>query len=203
MQVRLLGYEIENHRDAKGCDCGFEIRGVSDELLTRFSRRSRQRDQAIARFVARNGRKPSDNEVAVPVRESRADKPVEISTEELRARQRARLTPEEARTLPELRPVRHAAAIPSSSAHPSFEYAKEDVFERVSVSRDHEILAEALRHGRGPDQPPGIEGHPDLGGVHPATSYATATRSPQGGPLWELISPKAKDGDLPAQHRKR
>ena len=34
-EVRGLGYEIDNRRDAKGRDYGFEIRGVSDELLGR------------------------------------------------------------------------------------------------------------------------------------------------------------------------
>jgi conjugative relaxase-like TrwC/TraI family protein len=94
-EVRSLGYEIEDRRDGKGHDCGFEIRGISDDLLTKFSQRSRQRDEAIARFVAEKGRPPTDNEVAVLVRESRADKLVKISTERLHGQQLNRLTPEE------------------------------------------------------------------------------------------------------------
>lgn len=34
-EVRQLGYDIENRRDGKGRDCGFEIRGVPDEILKR------------------------------------------------------------------------------------------------------------------------------------------------------------------------
>ena len=98
-QVRRLGYEIENHRDAKGRDSGFEIRGIPKELLEKYSQRSRQRDEAIKQFTAANGRKPTDNEVAVLVRESRADKLIEISTSEVHARQRERLNPDEARLL--------------------------------------------------------------------------------------------------------
>jgi conjugative relaxase-like TrwC/TraI family protein len=64
-QVRRLGYEIEDRRDDRGRDNGFEIRGVPSELLTRFSQRSQQRDQAIREFVERTGRQPTDNEVAV------------------------------------------------------------------------------------------------------------------------------------------
>src|SRR5580698_422759 len=86
-QVRALGYEIENQRDARSRDLGFEIRGVSAELLEKFSQRSRQRDQAIETFVEQRGRRPTDNEVAVLVRESRADKLTEISTRELREKQ--------------------------------------------------------------------------------------------------------------------
>ena len=95
LQVRSLGYEIENRRDSKGRDCGFEIRGVSQQLLDKFSQRSRQRDAAIQVFVADNGRQPTDNEVAVLVRETRADKLTEISTEEVRSRQRDRLARDE------------------------------------------------------------------------------------------------------------
>src|SRR5436309_15734658 len=85
-EVRQLGYEIENRRNAKGRDCGFEIRGITEELLAKFSQRSRQRDAAISRFVAKNGRRRTDNEEAILVRESRADKLIEISTNEVRSR---------------------------------------------------------------------------------------------------------------------
>ena len=57
---------------------------ASRELLTKFSQRSLQRDGAIEEFIAENGRQPTDNEVAVLVRETRADKLIEISTDELR-----------------------------------------------------------------------------------------------------------------------
>lgn len=46
-EVRSLGYEIESRRDSRGRDYGFEIRGVSHELLERYSQRSAQRDAAI------------------------------------------------------------------------------------------------------------------------------------------------------------
>jgi conjugative relaxase-like TrwC/TraI family protein len=83
-EVRSLGYEIEPRRDSKGKDYGFEMRGVSNELLERYSQRSAQRDTAIDVFTREHGRKPTDNEVAVLVRESRADKLAEISTENVR-----------------------------------------------------------------------------------------------------------------------
>ena len=49
-EVRGLGYEIEARRDSRGRDLGFEIRGVSNELLERYSQRSAQRDAAIRRI---------------------------------------------------------------------------------------------------------------------------------------------------------
>jgi conjugative relaxase-like TrwC/TraI family protein len=143
-EVRELGYEIENRRDG-----GFEIQGVSAALLRKYSQRSRQRDEAIQQFVERNGRQPTDREIAVLVRETRAEKLVEISTQEVRARQRARLSPEEAAELVRLRNGCHMSSASGASAEQSLHYAEAHIFERVSVAREHEVLTEALRHGRG------------------------------------------------------
>jgi len=152
-EVRSLGYQTEDRRDRQGQDAGFEIRGISAALLEMYSQRSRQRDAAIAQFTARNGRHPTDNEVAILVRESRADKLLEISTAEVKQRQQARLSPEEAQTLTQLRENALATArahgTVRENAAPSLLYTQEHVFERVSVARDHELLTEALRHGRG------------------------------------------------------
>jgi hypothetical protein len=152
-EVRGLGYEIEPHRDSKGKDHGFEIRGVSTELLERYSVRSAQRDAAIEQFTSQRGRKPTDNEVAVLVRESRAEKLAEIAREEVRERQQARLAPDERQSLQQLRGealelnprIHHVSTLASESLH----HAKKHLFERNSVLRDHELLTEALRHGRG------------------------------------------------------
>ena len=152
-EVYSLGYEIQPRRDSKGRDHGFEIRGVSDELLEKYSVRSAQRDAAIKRFTAENGRKPTNNEVAVLVRESRTDKLTEISTERLRKLQQARLFPEEGRVLKilhkkSLKRPRHIPLEPFQEAE-SLQHAKEHLFERSSVVREHELMTEALRHGRG------------------------------------------------------
>jgi conjugative relaxase-like TrwC/TraI family protein len=152
-EVQSLGYEIEDRRSSKGKNLGFEIKGISDELVEKYNQRSEQRDRAIAEFVESKGRQPSNNEIAVLVRESRADKLVEISTAEVHSRQTARLTPEESLTLeqiPETVLERSQTQRPElERATPSLDYAKQHVFERVSVALDHELLTEALRHGRG------------------------------------------------------
>jgi len=152
-EVYSLGYEIEPRRDSKGRDHGFEICGVSDELLEKYSIRSAQRDAAIERFTVDHGRKPTNNEVAVLVRESRADKLTEISTERLRKLQQARLLPEEGRALKNLhkkslKRTRHIRLEAFQEAE-SLQHAKEHLFERSSVVREHELMTEALRHGRG------------------------------------------------------
>ncbi len=147
LQVRALGYEIENRRDSKGRDGGFEIRGVSRELLDRFSQRSQQRDAAIRTFVTEKGRQPTDNEVAVLVRGTRADKLTEISTEEVRSRQRDRLARGEIAGLASLQCSPRNVEVEPAAA--SLKYGKDHIFERLSVARDHEVLTEALRYGRG------------------------------------------------------
>jgi hypothetical protein len=152
-EVYGLGYAIEPRRDSKGGDQGFEIRGVSDQLLEKYSVRSAQRDAAIEQFSVEHGRKPTNNEVAVLVRESRADKLAEISTERLRKQQQARLLPEEGHVLKHLHEesVERAGEIPSdpTQAAESLQHAKEHLFERNSVVREHELMTEALRYGRG------------------------------------------------------
>jgi conjugative relaxase-like TrwC/TraI family protein len=156
--VRSLGYEIDSQRDARGKDIGFEIRGVPADLLARFSQRSHQRDQAIEAFVTDHGRRPTDNEVAVLVRETRADKLTKISTCELREKQQARLAAGERELLSSTRITAKGRAITLDSSAPSLEHAKEHTFERVSVAPDHEVLTEALRHGRGHISLAGLKG---------------------------------------------
>ncbi len=153
-ELQRLGYELDNRPDRSQ---GFEIRGVSQEMIERYSQRSEQRDAAIRKFTEAYGRAPTDNEVAVLVRETRPDKLAEISTEEVRARMTARLKPGEQEHLFGLREqARVRAQIEGRAQSPdvhqarqSLEYGKEHLFERVSVARDREILAEALQHGRG------------------------------------------------------
>jgi len=165
-EVRGLGYEIESRRDSKGKDHGFDIIGVSKELLEKYSVRSAQRDAAVERFALEHGRKPTDNEVAVLVRESRADKLAEIATGKVREQQQARLAPEEKHTLQHLRAEsleRNPRILrESSQASESLQYAKEHLFERNSVVRDHELMTEALRHGRGQIDPGQLRGALEL-----------------------------------------
>jgi conjugative relaxase-like TrwC/TraI family protein len=148
-EVLRLGYEIESRRDPRGRDNGFEICGVSEELLSRFSQRSRQRDDAIRAFADKTGRQPTDNEVAVLVRETRADKLIEISTAEVRRQQQSRVSMDEAIGLSELRRGQMPMDLFPASAEHSLTHAQAHVFERLSVARDYEILTEALRYGRG------------------------------------------------------
>ncbi|WP_263349693.1 MobF family relaxase [Acidicapsa acidisoli] len=161
-EVRGLGYEIESRRDPRGRDLGFEIRGVPNGLLERYSQRSVQRDAAIDDFTREHGRRPTDNEIAVLVRESRTNKLTEITTEELRQQQQARISPEELKSLKQLRSnsLEQSREVTQqfSSAPNSLQYAKDHLFERRSVVHDYELLTESLRHGRGQIDPSQLRG---------------------------------------------
>lgn len=81
--------------DDRRKDPTFKIKGVAPELCDKFSKRSRERDAAIAEFI--RDQKPSDNQIAVLVRLTRDSRLREISTEKVREHQRGQVTPEETR----------------------------------------------------------------------------------------------------------
>jgi conjugative relaxase-like TrwC/TraI family protein len=149
-EVTQLGYQIEDHFK-HGRDNGFGIIGIKETTLEKYSRRSAQRDQAVSDFLDKNGRLPSDNEIARLVRDTRAEKLTEISTADVKAGQYSRLDVEEARTLKQLlqTAIEHDRVQEKIPAAPPLAYAREHIFERVSVAKEYEVQTEALRHGRG------------------------------------------------------
>ena len=143
-EVRALGYEIESQRNAKGPDNGFEIKGVSKELLERYSQRSQQRDESIRQFVATQGRQPTDNEVAVLVRDTRPDKLHEISTADVRRQQLERISSEEQKSLADLheRALEHSrtVGVEMLQSYSSLQHAEDHLFERKTVAKDYDCL---------------------------------------------------------------
>ncbi len=160
-EVMKLGYHIEDHA-RHGQDNGFGIQGITEETREKFSRRSEQRDAAIADFIEENGRRPSNKEVALLVRDSRAEKLklTEITTAEVKASQIARLTPEEAERGKTFLTTALASGsvLETAPAAPSLTHATEHTFERVSVAKTHELKTEALRHSRGRLDLPEVKG---------------------------------------------
>jgi conjugative relaxase-like TrwC/TraI family protein len=137
-----LGYETHGMNSK-----GFSVRGV-EHLRERFSKRTRQVQLLADDFARFKGRRPTKREVEVIVRESRGDKLTEISTHEVRARQRSELTPDEAGALDVLV---HAAKSRTGRRQLShgvpltvLEAAFRHVYERNSVVREGDILSAAL-----------------------------------------------------------
>src|SRR5690606_7561430 len=81
---------------------GFEIEGVSDEVLKRFSKRSQQVQKVVLEMEQKLGRKLTNNAISLAVHQSRAEKFKGISTAEVRERQLVQLQPDELRALDKL-----------------------------------------------------------------------------------------------------
>src|SRR6201984_740651 len=93
--VEHLGYETLDKFDERGQLEGFEIEGISDALCEKYSQRRSEIEDEIVAFKAEHGREPTAAEIHVIAKEPRTSKLAEISTPEVRARQRARASQEE------------------------------------------------------------------------------------------------------------
>src|SRR5208282_919247 len=139
-RVQQIGYRIQPSKH------GFQIEGVSEEVLKRFSKRSQQRDAVVQELEQKLGRKLSNNAISFAVHQSRAEKVKGISTMEVRERQLAQLSSEEKQSLQNLcssvQPVRPVRVFePEKQA---LNHAVAHVFERKSVVPEHELLNVAL-----------------------------------------------------------
>jgi conjugative relaxase-like TrwC/TraI family protein len=150
-ELMSLGYEVETVYDENGRDAGLEIKKVDKPLRDKQSSRSNTRDELIEQFKREKGKTPTNKQIAVMIRESREDKLKEISTAEVRALQRERIGEEGRNTLHQVHKEarERGPIVEHSPALESLEYAKAHLFARRSVFREHEILTEALKHGRG------------------------------------------------------
>src|SRR5437016_12646366 len=88
-RVHSLGYRTVPAKH------GFEIEGVSESVLRRFSKRAQQRSAVAREMEQKLSRKLSNNEVAYAVHRSRSKKLKGISTAEVRERQLAQLSADE------------------------------------------------------------------------------------------------------------
>ena len=148
--VQQLGYGIRLVRQ-NGEITGFEIEGVSDSLCERFSKRREEIERQIEKFEEKQGRKPTVKEIALITRETRPAALKEIATSEVVAFQRSQLSPEEWRQLQSLRSQAEAQMMPiqTGQERKALRASISHLFERSSVLREHEILAEALNQSLG------------------------------------------------------
>jgi conjugative relaxase-like TrwC/TraI family protein len=141
-RVQQIGYRIQPAKH------GFDIEGVSDEVLKRFSKRSQQRDAVVKAMEQKLGRKLSNNAVALAVHQSRVEKIKGISTAEVREQQLAQLSADERQSLEILRRSAHSTRLPRIPLveNQALNHAVEHVFERKSVVPEYELLNVALSH---------------------------------------------------------
>ena len=139
-RVQQIGYRIQPVK------YGFEIEGVSDEVMKRFSKRAQQRDQAVQEMEQKLGRKLSNDEISHVVHQSRAKKLKGISTAEVRERQLAQLNPDELQALQKLLASVQRTGQPRIAGleNQTLNLAIAHLFERKSVVPEHELLNVAL-----------------------------------------------------------
>jgi conjugative relaxase-like TrwC/TraI family protein len=143
-EVHRLGYAIERR------DHGFELAGVSSDLLERFSKRAQQRDAAIKLREAELGRELSRDEIALLVRENRAAKQYELTSDEVRHSQLAQVHESERMQLQALK-TGAPRFEPSEKIGLSEAIARaaEHLFERRTVVSEQDFTATVLREAYG------------------------------------------------------
>ena len=97
------------------------------------------------------GRQPTVKEMALITRETRLAALKEIATSEVLAFQRSQLSPEEWRQLQSLRSQAEVQTMPvrAGQERQALRASISHLFERSSVLREHEVLAEALNQSLG------------------------------------------------------
>jgi conjugative relaxase-like TrwC/TraI family protein len=145
-RLHAFGYET---RTAKH---GFEIAGVAPEIIERFSKRSQQRNAAVARKEKQLGRKLSNDEISHVVHQTRPEKRKDATDTKVRAAQLDELGFWEKRALKKL--ITQANGEQKELAvrvdvEEASRYALAHVFARQSVAPEHKLLESALEHGRG------------------------------------------------------
>jgi len=109
------------------------------------------RRSQIEKFKEKQGRKPTVKEIALITRKTRPAALKEIATPEVVAFQRSQLSPEEWGQLEGLRSQAEAQTVPieRGQERKALRASVSHLFERSSVLREHEILAEALNQSLG------------------------------------------------------
>jgi len=144
-RVHALGYRTVP------AEHGFQIEGVSELVLQRFSKRSAQKSEVIREMKQKLGRELTNDEIAHAVHHTRDKKLKGISAAEVRARHLAELSSGELATLAGLLESANGRRRESWSVDESqaVSHAVAHVFERKSVAGEHELLEAALAHGHG------------------------------------------------------
>jgi conjugative relaxase-like TrwC/TraI family protein len=143
-EVQGLGYQIERRGH------GFELAGVSPELLERFSKRAKERDQAIVAREAELGRELSCNEIAILVRENRTAKRNELTPEEVRRGQLVQISETELAQLKALRSGASRTELPKPvNLHYAIAQTAEHLFERRTVVPESTFTAAVLHETYG------------------------------------------------------
>jgi conjugative relaxase-like TrwC/TraI family protein len=147
-ELRSFGYDIENKPRGD-----FEIKGVSRELQSRFSKRHNEIDASIERLLKEKPELAKGNLKELRSQIAQAERSRKISGIALPELQRlwdSQLTGDERQSLRALaRQPKAAIQSPSVTAQAAIQWAEAHLFDRRSVVRENEVWSAALEHGRG------------------------------------------------------
>ena len=130
----------------------FEIEGVPQKLIDQFSKRSKERDTAVAREERRLGRKLSRNEIAHVVHQTRPKKIKGATDDQVRRQQLGEIGFFEKRALRKVVKAANGQSkdfARSVTMREAVDHGIAHVFERTSVAPQHKILEAALVNGCG------------------------------------------------------
>ena len=146
--LRQFGYEIENKPRGD-----FEIKGISHELQSRFSKRHNEIDASIEKMLKEKPELAKGNlkELRSQIAQAERSRKIEgIALPELQRLWDSQLTSEERQSLRKLaRQSKTAFQSPSVTAQAAVQWAEEHLFDRRSVVREQEVWSAALERGRG------------------------------------------------------
>lgn len=147
-RLRALGYSL------RSAPHGFEIEGVSNEIVKRYSKRRQAILAAEERVSTSLGKPLSNNTRASIAQSTRAWKDMEQSTAEILAYQRSQLTEAELEGLKRVipKPMSKEALVPlvqEMSPEEALNYARDHLFERSSVVPRYTLLRTAMERASG------------------------------------------------------
>ena len=142
------GYQIENKPRGD-----FEIKGISPELVKKFSKRHDEIDQKTRELLEREPEKAGGNLAAIReniAHKERARKIRDIGLEKLQAIWDGQMTASEKESLRRLTSGQPIICDASNDVvEKAVAWAEEHLFERRSVVHEHELWRHALEHARG------------------------------------------------------
>jgi conjugative relaxase-like TrwC/TraI family protein len=137
-------------RQLKGQYNGYGIVGIEESTLEKFSKRTKEKEDAVQKFTLQNGRAPSKNEIALIVKETRDNKIVTTNAEVLAAITKQFSSVEVAANEKLVSDAKQRGSVREhGAAASSLDFAVEHTFERVCTAKDWELKTAALDHHQG------------------------------------------------------
>lgn len=156
-EMQSLGYKTYTTYDEKGKVKSWEIEGISNRTLDKFSSRSKTVKEAAAEFLEVNGREPTHKELDTIKLETRANKLTKTSREEIKGNNIKRLSEQEKKDLSNVfenakgqnKRINGSDHIQMGKEIEAVDYALEHLTERKSVITDTQLKTEIYENYAG------------------------------------------------------